>query len=589
MPIFSKESLETLRQRIDLTDVVSSFVDLKKNGATYKGLCPFHDEKSPSFMVQKGDSHYHCFGCGAHGDAIQFLMEHQKLTFTDSIEFLAQRFNVLLEVKEGKEEDNGPKKGYIKEALHFACDLFQFYLLHTEEGHEALDYLFKRGLDIEFVRKFRIGLAPKASGIVRKAMHAKRFTDEVMQAAGLITDKKREFFQERITFPICDATGAVIGFSARKFHEETFGGKYVNTPETPLFKKSRVLFGLHYSRRRIAKERQAIIVEGQIDALRLIDTGFDITVAGQGTAFGEGHIREMLQLGVHQVWLAFDPDDAGQNAAMKVGDLFQKAGVEVKIVALPPGMDPDSYLRRKGPEAFTALIEQAIDYLTFLVAHVSKQIDINSPAGKNELVQQIAGQIRQWDHPVMVQESLRKLAELTRISETLIGVDATRSANIYIKKRSNAGMHEVNPDLVLETDFLRWLFLMGQTQPHFVELARANIKKEQLNIPACQNLYGVYLKSFEEETPRDLLSLVMELGDDSGQEVLAVLMQKRVNRDRGKDQLIETMKRILDRNWMQEREKIQMKIQGGDCTDDEVLELVKAFEQIRKAQPKVLL
>jgi DNA primase len=587
MPIFSKESLETLRQRIDLTDVISSFVDLKKTGATYKGLCPFHDEKSPSFMVQKGDTHYHCFGCGAHGDAIQFLMEHQKLTFTDSIEFLAQRFNVLLEVKEGKEEETGPKKGYIKEALHFACDLFHFYLLHTEEGHEALQYLYKRGLDLDFIRKFRIGLAPKTSGVTRKAMHAKRFSDEVLQAAGLITDKKREFFQERITFPICDATGAVIGFSARKYHEETFGGKYVNTPETPLFKKSRVLFGLNYSRRRIAKERQAIIVEGQIDALRLIDTGFDITVAGQGTAFGEGHIREMLQLGVHQVWLAFDPDEAGQNAAMKVGDLFQKASVEVKIVALPAGMDPDSFLRRKGPEAFSELIANSVDYLTFLVAHLSKQIDMNSPAGKNELVQQIANQIRQWDQPVMVQESLRKLATLTRIPETLIGVDTSRSPNMYIKKRANAGLHEINPDLILETDFLRWPFLMGEQQPEFVELARANIQKEQLRVPACQNLYAVYLKSYAEETPRDLLSLVMELGDESGQEVLSVLMQKRINRDRGKDQLIETMQRILDRNWMQERERIQMQIQAGDLNDDQVIELMKTFDEIKKAQPKV--
>lgn len=538
-------------------------------------------------MIQKGDTHYHCFGCGAHGDAIQFLMEHQKLTFTDSIEFLAQRFNVLLEVKEGKEEEKGPKKGYIKEALHFACDLYHFYLLHTEEGHEALQYLYKRGLDLEFIRQFRIGLAPKASGIMRKAMHTKRFSDEVLEAAGLITEKKREFFQERITFPICDATGAVIGFSARKFHEETFGGKYVNTPETPVFKKSRVLFGLNYSRRRIAKERQAIIVEGQIDALRLIYSGFDITVAGQGTAFGEGHIREMQQLGVHQVWLAFDPDDAGQNAAMKVGDLFQKASVEVRIISLPQGMDPDSFLRRKGPEAFDALMTEAVDYLTFLVAHLSKQIDIQSPAGKNELVQQIAQQIRQWDQPVMVQESLRKLAALTRIPESLIGVDATRSPNMYIKKRASAGLHEIDPDLILETDFLRWLFLMGQLQPELVELARANIQNEHLRVPACRNLYAVYLRSCAEETPRDLLSLVMELEDESGQDVLALLLQKRVNRDRGKDQLMETMQRILDRNWMQEREKIQMQIQAGDLTDEQVVELVKKFEEVKKAQPKV--
>lgn len=588
MAIFSKESLETLRQRVNLIEVVESFVELKRTGAAYKALCPFHDEKSPSFVVQKGDTHYHCFGCGAHGDAIQFLMEHQKMAFSDSIEYLAQRFNVLLEYTESKAEDQGPKKSLLKEALHFACDLFQFTLLHTEEGHEALQYLYKRGLDLDFIRRFRIGLAPKTSGIMRRALHTKRISDEVMQAAGLITEKKREFFQERITFPICDATGAVIGFSARKYQEETFGGKYVNTPETPLFKKSRILFGLHHCRRRIAKERQAIIVEGQIDALRLIQSGFDIAVAGQGTAFGEGHVRELLQLGVHQVWLAMDSDQAGKAAAVKIGDLFQKAGVEVRVIGMAPGMDPDSFLRRKGADAFAKLLEGADDYLTFLVGHLSTDIDMDSPAGKNELVRTVSNQIRGWDHPVMVQESLRKLAQLTHIPENLIGVDTTRASHMFVKKRSNAGLQEVNPNLILETDFLRWLFVMGESTPHLISQAKDNLEPTDLQIPACRELYQVFLQSCAaDDRPRDLLALATELDDAGAQEVLGMLLQKRINRDRGETHFIETVQRIMDRNWLQEREAIQMKIQSGECSDDEVLDLVKTFEEIKRSQPKV--
>src|SRR5262249_1487277 len=157
---------------------------------------------------------------------------------------------------------------------------------------------------------------------------------------------------ERITFPICDAAGAVIGFSARKYLETTFGGKYINTPETPLFKKSRVLFGLNFSRRRIAKEKKAIIVEGQIDALRLIKAGFNLTVAGQGTAFGEGHVKELLNLGVSEVFLALDGDEAGREATHKIGNLFQKEGIEVRVVNLPGKSDPDTFLKEKGPEAF---------------------------------------------------------------------------------------------------------------------------------------------------------------------------------------------------------------------------------------------
>ncbi len=157
----------------------------------------------------------------------------------------------------------------------------------------------------------------------------------------------------------------MIGFSARKYKEETFGGKYVNTPETPLFKKSRVLFGLNYSRKRIAKERSAIIVEGQIDALRLIAEGFNCTVAGQGTAFGEGHVKELLNLGLNQVYLCLDSDPAGQEAASKIGNLFQKEGVEVKVATLPAGHDPDSFIRQNGLEGMICLLENSIDYLSY--------------------------------------------------------------------------------------------------------------------------------------------------------------------------------------------------------------------------------
>ena len=336
MAIFNKESLESLRQRVNLVEVLSSYVELKRNGASYKGLCPFHDEKTPSFIVQGGDTYYHCFGCGAHGDAIQFLMTHQKMSFGEAVESLAQRFHVHLELVEDRQEKKGVNKALLKEALNDACQFFHFSLLHTSEGHDALQYLYGRGIDLEFIDNFQVGLAPKMQGSLRKVMQAKNIRDEILVEAGLLTSTKegqwRDFFSDRIMFPIHSHSGEVIGFSGRKYKEETFGGKYVNTPETALFKKSRVLFGLNYSRKRIAKERKAIIVEGQIDALRLIQTGFNVTVAGQGTAFGEGHVKELMILGVNQVFLALDADKAGQEATAKIGHLFQKEGIDVKVV-----------------------------------------------------------------------------------------------------------------------------------------------------------------------------------------------------------------------------------------------------------------
>lgn len=586
MPIYRKESLDSLRQKIDLVEVLSSHIELKRAGAAYKGLCPFHDEKTPSFMIQKGDTHYHCFGCGAHGDAIHFLMTYQKLSFHEAIESLAQRFNVHLEVVEGGEEYKGPSKALMRDALDFASRFFHFMLLNTDEGHEALKYLYERGIDLDFIRQFQIGLAPKASGILRKVLHEKRISDEILVEVGLLSytqdGRLRDFFSDRITFPIHAASGNVIGFSARKYKEETFGGKYVNTSETSLFKKSKVLFGLHHSRRRIAKERKAIIVEGQIDALRLIREGFNYTVAGQGTAFGEGHAKELVNLGVETVFLALDADNAGKEAACKIGDLFQREGIEVRVVTMPPGNDPDSYLRQQGTAAFEYLLEKSHDYLTFLVEYRARAINMASPAGKNQLVQQVSQQIRQWNQPLMVHESLKKLAHLAHVPENMVGVGQQFVPNLYIRKQESAGVQAIDPDRILELDFMRWLVLMGATVPSLIPLAQANVVPEDLRNASCSHLYKAYLSLAAEGKQPDLIDLAT---DETMQALLIELNLKKVNVEKAEEQFVDSIQKILNRNWMQKREEVRLKIQGGGCSDDEVMVYVKQFDELKRSPP----
>lgn len=427
MPLYTKESLDLLRQRIDLPEVISAHIDLKKAGSTFKALCPFHEEKTPSFVVNRGDNHYHCFGCGAHGDAIAFLMNHLKMGFMEAVDSLAEKFGVVLE-RDDKVENTGPSKTLLKEAMQLACRFYHFMLLQTEEGYKALEYLYKRGIDLEFIQRFEVGFAPRQRNVLYKILRSKELSDQVLHAAGLLSisddGTKRDFFSDRIMFPIRDGMGNVIGFSGRKFKEETFGGKYINTPETPLFKKSHVLFGLSYSRKTITKDKKALVVEGQIDCLRLIQAGFDYAVAGQGTAFGEGHVRELLNLGVQTVYLALDGDTAGEEAAVKIGDLFQKKGIEVWVVPLPPKQDPDTLLRERGPDWFAQHLEKPTDYLTFLVEKLAKTNSLDSPSGKNALTQSVVERVRAWEHPVMVHESLRKLAQLVQVPEELIGVGA---------------------------------------------------------------------------------------------------------------------------------------------------------------------
>jgi len=588
--IISEESLNKLRQRIDLQEVVASHVDLKRFGSSFKALCPFHNEKTPSFIVNKGDSHYHCFGCGAHGDAIAFLMSYLKMSFSDAVESLAEKFGVTLDYLEKEKEEKGINKSKLKEALKEAKRFYHFYLLHTDEGHIALEYLYQRGIDLDFIYLFEIGFSPRSSPIFAQYMKEKGFDLTTLEQVGLYHSsskaKVKDFFQTRVMFPIKDALGQVVGFSARKIQEETFGPKYINTPETPLFKKSQILYGFSECRKRIAKDKKAIIVEGQIDALRLIQEGFDCTVAGQGTAFTEEHANELIKLGVQEVFVAFDGDEAGRQGAIKVGDFFQKEGVDVKIVLLSEKQDPDSVLREFGPVAFKEHLESAVDYLAYLVSELSKTIDPSTPSGKHQLTLALKKRIRGWNHPLMVHESLKKVAKILDIPEHLIQSKEELSQEVFIKKSGTVTNQEIDPQRILESDFLRWVILYG-TKDGVSEIAVNNISFEELVVPICKKVYSLYLESYQNQNVLDVLSLGMKLQTVEEQLFLSEVLQKRVNGEKAKEGVVSTIKKILERNWLNERERIKIEIQKGLCSQEQAFELAKRFDELRKNPPVI--
>jgi len=588
MPIFTKESLELLRQRIDLLEVMSPYLQFTRSGSSYKALCPFHEEKTPSFIVQRGDTHYHCFGCNAHGDAIQFLMTYQKMTFVDAVEYLSEKFGVRLELVY-KDDSKTINKRRLKEVMDQAARFYHFLLLHSEEARPALEYLFARGIDLDFIKSFQIGFSPSHPFIFQKAMYEKRISKALLEEVGLVrlaaTGKTRDFFSDRIMIPVYDPMKAVIGFSSRKYKESTFGGKYINTPETPLFKKKRILFGLSFCRKQIAKMRKAIIVEGQFDALRLIYEGFNYTVAAQGTAFGIEHVQELIALGVNHVYLALDSDKAGETAAEKIGDLFQKEAVEVSVLSLPEGSDPDKLLREKGPDEWQRLLDNCSDYLTFLVKKLKSVIDTKSPSGKNELVQHLIKRVRAWKHPLMVHESLRKIAKLTNTPETVMGLSDNMPKNLYFQKEAIKEKEQIDPDRVLEMDLLRWLLLMGETEKKLIDIAKNNLTKEDLKEKTCKRLFDLYINA--ENDAKDLLSLAVKLEETDEQLFLSELLRKKINREKAIESFVETVQKILDRNWMAKREEIKCKIHSGTASDDEVLILAKEFDEIKKNRPVV--
>ncbi len=575
--MFTQESLQNLREKIDLLEVLSGHIDIKRTGSSYKALCPFHSEKTPSFMIQKGDTHYHCFGCGAHGDAIQFLMNYLNLSFYDAVEALAEKFHVPLQRVDGHNEQLVNKTA-LKEACTLASEFYQSCLLYTEEGKIPLNYLYQRGISIDFIRRFGVGFAPHDGSLFRQFLKEKKISDELAVEAGLFTSDKRPFFWDRITFPIHTATGQVIGFSARKFKEETGGGKYINTHETSLFKKSRILFGLNYCRRRIAKERRVIVVEGQIDCLKLIEAGLNATVAALGTAFGEVHVEELKKLGVREAFLLFDADDAGRSAASKSGDLLQKKGIDVSVVTLPKGSDPDSYLAQFGIERLLEEFEKKKSYLEFQIAWLSKEFNVETPAGKAELIKTLKKQIELWEDRVMVHEALRKIAHLLQMPLEMVGLKGNAGFGVFVKNRGALAHQEIDTERILELDLLRWLILMKEKA---LPIAQEWLTEEHFWNPSCRSLY---LKILEEDTSDFLNDTLSWAGFVEDPMIIDQILQRKVKQEKAEPLFKETVQKLLDRQWLKMREEANAKINRGTLNERELLELTKQF-----ATPRTLI
>ncbi len=588
MPTFSKRSLEILREKMDIVSVISSCVALRPKGATLTACCPFHEEKTPSFVVKRGDTHYHCYGCGAHGDAIQFMMEYHKMGFVEAVEKLAEMFHVPLEEK-SEREYQGPSKALLKDVVASASRFYQAMLLYTKEGEKALEYLYNRGLDLHFIRTYGIGFAPSHPRLFQAYMEKKQIAFPLLEKAGLMKriqgQKERDFFSGRIMIPILSRLGEPIGFTGRKISDQIYGPKYINTPETPLFKKSHVLFGLSYCRKEIASTKKALLVEGQIDALRLIHAGFAMTVAPQGTAFTEDQVKELKLLGVETVYIAFDADEAGQNSAEKAGSLLQKAGIAVYVIELMEGMDPDTILLEKGPKYWQKLIDEAKEYLSFLFIRKRRGKHLESPAEKTHVIEEVAAIIRSWENSLMVHESLRSLAKIADVPDWTLGLEA-ESTQIEMQKSGSVIQERIDPDRVLEAEFLRWLLSFGETHPELIYLAKRNLQLEDLKGKSARILFSLYLEQTSAGKTFDLLSLMVELKDDT-HKFLEEILNKKVDPTKAVSCMVHTIQKILERRWMEKREAVKQKIVSGTLEEEEALELAKEFDELKKNMPEV--
>ena len=333
-------SVDTVKSAANIVDLVEARTRLRKVGARYTGLCPFHQEKTPSFSVSPDRGTYHCFGCGVGGDSISFVRETEGLDFVGAIEWLGDRFHVPLEYEESSPEADAQRKR--KERLYSLLDqaaTFYEKTLWADSGKPVQEYLASRGLGEEVCREFRLGLSPASSTLSKKARE-KGFTNDELAGAGLVTRRGTDYFQQRLMFPLNDARGRIVGFQARKLREDDpLRGKYVNSPEGELFHKSHILYGLNLARGAVTKEDRALVVEGNTDVIALRQADLKPVVASMGTALTEQQLRELKRL-TQRLFLCFDSDAAGEEATLRGMELAVSLGFEVRVVALPRGKDP---------------------------------------------------------------------------------------------------------------------------------------------------------------------------------------------------------------------------------------------------------
>lgn len=387
---YSEDLIEDIRAKSDVVDVISGYVRLQRKGASYFGLCPFHNEKSPSFSVSPGKQMYYCFGCGAGGNVFTFLMEYENFTFPEAVKFLAQRCGVDLPEEEYSEEAR--RQSDLKSRLleiHKKAARYFYYQLKQEGGRSALDYLRGRGLSEETIRRFGLGYSSRYSNALYKYLKNEGYPDSLLKDSGLIAMDERsgahDKFWNRVMFPIMDGNHRVIGFGGRVMGDAK--PKYLNSPETKIFDKSRNLYGLNFARS--ARKPNMIICEGYMDVIALHQAGFNQAVASLGTALTTQQCL-LLKRYTQEVLLTYDSDEAGTKAALRAIPLLKEAGVGVRVINMKPYKDPDEFIKALGTEAFQERMDQAQSSFLFEVEVLERGFDLRDPARKTAFFDETA-------------------------------------------------------------------------------------------------------------------------------------------------------------------------------------------------------
>lgn len=451
-----QETIQQILSRIDVLEVVGSFVKLKKRGANYLGLCPFHNEKTPSFTVSPSKEIYKCFGCGKSGNTISFLMEHEKYSYVDALKWLGQKYGV--EIHETFANDEQRQAYQLADSLfilnQFAQQFFSTQLLETDEGQDiGLAYFQERGFREEIIRKFQLGYSPESRDAFTKAAIAKQYNPDLLQKAGLSVNRNGQWndnYRGRVIFPIHNHSGKVLGFGARILKTTDRAPKYINTPENEIYVKSKILYGSYFARTAIDKANECLLVEGYTDVLSLHQAGVENVVASGGTSLTVDQLR-LVKKYTNNLTIIYDGDSAGVKAALRGLDMALEEGLQVKLVLIPDGEDPDSYVNKVGPAAFREFVDRnKKDFILFQLEVALKDAG-NDSTRKAEVVNRMAetiSRVNKAEDFTRQQDYIKQCSEILKIDEQGLHV----LVNKFIRERIQAAERKAaQPDISANT------------------------------------------------------------------------------------------------------------------------------------------
>lgn len=520
-----EQFLTELVERNDIESVISSYVSLKSRGKIKVGLCPFHGEKTASFTVYPDTSSFYCFGCGAGGDVITFIKKIENLDYLDAVKFLAERSGLKMPEDNHMNDAVSKLRVRVLEANREAARFFH-QTLYSPEGKEALEYFYKRGYSDKTIRHFGLGFAPNDFHALQNALRQKGFNDEELVAAFLCkkgTKGAYDTFRNRVMVPIIDIRGNVIAFGGRVLDDSK--PKYVNTSDTLAFKKSRNLFALNFAKEYGAEE--LILCEGYMDVIAMHQAGFTNAVAALGTSFTAEHAT-LLSRYTKSVVLLFDSDEAGQKAAKRAIDILRPTGLNIRVVAVPDGKDPDEFIKKNGADRFKLVLQKSASDVEYKLLDIAKQYDISSAAGKSEFLAEAAKLLATLENKIEIDVYAGKLAKDSGVQKTSVldQVEYYKQRNFRAKNRSQMGeivrketktLMNVNPDAKLyqkATNAEEKLLGLLLLHPNYMEKAKELVSPEQFATSFNRKVYTQLIERIDKNLSIELSFLSSEYEDN---------------------------------------------------------------------------